>query len=315
MKNSLLILLILLPLGLHAHDKVPAPEPMALDELAQAFGWDFEKTEIKTEKVADNLYVLFGAGGNIAVSIGDDGVFIVDDQFPQLMPKIRAAIKELGAGDVDFAVNTHWHFDHAEGNLTLGPDGTLLVAHEASRQMMASDNLINLVGVSYMQTAYPDNALPDITYQRDMQFYYNGQKIELLHYGPAHTAGDTAVVFRGANAVHMGDVYNNSGYPFIDADNGGKLAGMIDFCKKILQQIDEETRVIPGHGPVADYQALSDYIDMLTVVKQRLEKLIADGASLEEVFAAKPTAEFDETMGNNTLFINRAYHSLQHDHD
>ncbi|MEM7360091.1 MAG: MBL fold metallo-hydrolase [Pseudomonadota bacterium] len=315
MNKSLITLLTLLPLSVLAHDKAPAPEPMALDELAQAFGWDFDKTEIKIEKVSENLYVLFGTGGNIAVNLGTDGVFIVDDQFPQLMPKIRAAIKELGGDNVDFAVNTHWHFDHADGNLTLGPDGTVIVAHEASRQKMASDNLINLVGVSYMQEAYPDNALPDITYQRDMKFHYNDQEIELFHYGPAHTTGDTAVIFRGANAVHMGDVYNNSGYPFIDADNGGKLDGMIKFCQKILQQIDENTKVIPGHGPVADYQGLSDYIDMLTLVKQRLEKLIADGASLEEVFAAKPTAEFDEAMGNNILFINRAYHSLQHEHE
>ncbi len=295
-----------------AHSEPPVPDPMDLDTLMRAFGWPFEKMQVTTEKLTDDFYVLFGAGGNIGVSIGDDGVFIVDDQFPQMMPKIKKAISDVGGTDINFAVTTHWHFDHAEGNLVLGPEGTWLVAHENSREMMKVDRVINLVTVSYLQEAYPESAWPDITYDDDMQFHVNGQTINLWHFGPAHTTGDTAVYFEGTNAVHLGDVFNNSGYPFIDADSGGSLEGMITFCSETLKRINKDTKVIPGHGPVTDYQALADYIDMLSTVRDRMVDLIRDGATLNEVIAANPTAEFDAKMGDNTNFVNRAYKSLTH---
>ena len=294
------------------HAAPEAPKPMALDALMQAFGWSFEETKITTQKITKDFYVLFGAGGNIGVSVGDDGVFIVDDQFPQLMPKIKAAISKLGGDDIDFAVTTHWHFDHAEGNLVLGREGTWLVAHENSRQMMQDEHLINLVVVSYLQEAYPEHALPDITFDDAMQFHFNGQQIDLLHFGPAHTTGDTGVYFRGVNAVHLGDVYNNSGYPFIDVGNGGSLSGVINFCTEILKRIDKDTVVIPGHGPVVGYQELVEYVDMLTTVHSRILALIAEGASLEAVYEAQPTHEYDQAKGDNTGFINRAYMSLTH---
>ena len=295
-----------------AHSAPPVQDPMDLDTLVNAFGWNFETAEITVEKVADDLYVLFGVGGNIAVNIGDDGVFIVDDQFPQVMEKIKAAIGEIGGDHIDFAVTTHWHFDHAEGNLALGPDGTWLVAHENSREMMKDDHVINLVQVAYNQKAYPESAWPDITYDDNMKFHVNGQTIELHHFGPAHTTGDTAVIFRDTNAVHLGDVFNNSGYPFIDAGNGGTLDGMIHFCRETLKLINEDTIVIPGHGPVTDYQALAQYIVMLETVRERIVNLVRDGATLVEIMAAKPTAEFDRQYGDPTLLINRAYMSLTH---
>ncbi|HJP51146.1 MAG: MBL fold metallo-hydrolase [Pseudomonadales bacterium] len=312
--KRILLVLTLLTLGStsSAHDGPAIPEPLPLDQLLSVFGWDFDSAEITAEKVGDNLYVLFGVGGNIAVSIGKDGVLIVDDQFPQIMPKIEAAIGKLGGKGVDFVINTHWHFDHAEGNLTLGPAGTWLVAHANSREMMKNDHIINLVGVSYAQAAYPEDAWPDITYDDTMQFHFNGERVDLLHFGPAHTTGDTATIFRGHNAVHLGDVYNNSGYPFIDAGNGGTLDGVIKFCSETLNQINENTIVIPGHGPVADYQALADYIKMLTTVRSRMNALIENGASLADVYAAKVTKEWDAKQGDNTGFINRSYMSLTH---
>ncbi len=310
--TTLLTTLLLTSTVCVGHDAPEVPKPMALDELMQAFGWNFEETEITTQKIAKDFYVLFGAGGNIGVSVGDDGVFIVDDQFPQVMPKIKTAINKLGGEAIDFAVTTHWHFDHAEGNLALGQEGTWLVAHENSRRMMQDDHLINLVVLSYLQKAYPESALPDITFDDDMQFHFNGQQIDLLHFGPAHTTGDTGVFFRGVNAVHLGDVYNNSGYPFIDAGNGGSLAGVINFCAETLKRIDKDTVVIPGHGPVVGYQELVDYVDMLTTIQRRILALIAEGASLEAVYQAKPTGEYDKVKGDNTGFINRAYMSLTH---
>ena len=315
MKTTLLVLLLLLSPFSNAHDSASTPEPMAMDELMSTFGWDMDAATITTEKITDGLYVLFGLGGNIAVSIGDDGVLIVDDQFPQLMPKIKSAIGELGGEQVDFAINTHWHFDHAEGNLVLGPAGTTLVSHANSREMMQGDHVINLVAAAYEQKAYPDEALPVITFEKDMQFHFNDQQIDLLHFGPAHTTGDTAIFFKGDNAVHMGDVFNNSGYPFIDAGNGGGINGVIEFCSQILALIDEDTIVIPGHGAVSDHDTLQTYVDMLSVVSERIVKLVAAGASLEDVYAANVTAEYDESYGDNTGFINRAYTSLAHSHD
>ena len=304
-------LILFTPLSF-GHDAPAIPDPVGLDQLLQAFGWDMETTEITVQSINDNFHVLFGLGGNIAVSVGDDGVLIVDDQFPQLMPKIKSAIKSLGGKQVDFAINTHWHFDHAEGNISLGPGGTWLVSQANSRQMMQQDHIINLVSLAYEQKAYPESAWPDITYDDTMQFHFNGEQIDLMHFGPAHTTGDTAIVFRKSNAVHLGDVYNNSGYPFIDAGNGGTLDGVIEFCSATLKAIDENTVVIPGHGPLANYEDLVEYVDMLTTIRNRMMVLIEKGATLEEVYAAKVTSEWDEKNGNNTGFINRAYMSLTH---
>lgn len=293
-----------------SHGVPEAPPPIPLDEVMQAFGWDPAGTQIKVQTLNENLHVLFGMGGNIAVSVGKDGVLVVDDQFPALMPKIKAAINDLGGEQVDFAINTHWHFDHADGNQALGPAGTWIVSHANSRQMMLGDHVVNLVALSYEQKAYPEDALPTLTFDDTMQFHINGEKIELMHFGPAHTTGDAAVVFRTSNAVHLGDVFNNAGYPFIDADNGGSLDGIIKFCSDTLAIIDPDTVVIPGHGPVTDYQTLSAYIDMLSTVRARMTGLIDKGASLEDVFAAEVSQEWDARYGDNQRFINRAYLSL-----
>jgi len=295
-----------------AHDAPPVPKTKNLQQLLEFFNWDLKGAKITTHKISDNLYVLFGLGGNIAVSVGEDGVLIVDDQFPELVPDIKSAIKKLGGQRIDFAVNTHWHFDHAEGNLALGPEGTWLVSQANSRSMMLGDHVINLVVTAYEQKAYPTDALPSMTFDDTMQFHFNGELIDLRHYGPAHTTGDTAVIFRGSNAVHLGDVFNNAGYPFIDAGNGGSLDGVIKFCSETIAELNSETIVIPGHGPITDYQALADYIDMLSMIRGRMMKLIEAGASLDDVYAAKVTADWDEKNGDNTGFINRSYLSLTH---
>jgi glyoxylase-like metal-dependent hydrolase (beta-lactamase superfamily II) len=290
-----------------------AAEESTLEDLLATFGWSFETTEIRSEKLADRLYVLFGLGGNIAVSIGDQGVLIVDDQFPELMPQIEAAIAKLGGTGVDFAVNTHWHFDHAQGNLALGPAGTWIVSHENSRRMMQQSNLVDLVFAKYRQEPYPAEALPVIAYDERMQFHFNGERIDLIHTGPAHTTGDTAVFFRGSNAVHMGDVFNNTGYPFIDAGNGGDIDGMIAFCRAARAELPADAKVIPGHGEVTDVAALDRYIAMLETARQRIAALIASGSTLEATIAAKPTADLDAAYGGASGpdgFVNRVYTSL-----
>jgi glyoxylase-like metal-dependent hydrolase (beta-lactamase superfamily II) len=285
---------------------VAAPAAAQLNNLDEAL----RTTPITTQQLGENFHVLFGVGGNILVSIGHNGVLIVDDQFPQMVPKYKAKIGELGGGAVNFAINTHWHFDHADGNQVLGPEGTWLVAHETSRQMMTKNNVINLVAQKRDQPAYAETALPVLTYDDTMHFHFNGERLDLMHFGPAHTTGDTAVIFREHKTVHMGDVYNNAGYPFIDADNGGSLSGVIEFCSKVLEQIDSTYTVVPGHGPVADGQALADYVAMLTMIRDRMSALIGSGATLEQVRAARPTSEWDSRKGDPESFLDRAYLSL-----
>ena len=291
-------------------------EVLNLEQLLGRFQWSFDGAEITTQEVGEGLHVLFGIGGNVAASIGEDGVLIVDNMFPEMVPKVRAAIAGLGGGSIDYAVNTHWHFDHAEGNLTLGPAGTSIVAHRNSAEMMARTNILNLVITKYLQEAYPPAARPAISFDDRMRLYFNGDEIDIVHVGPAHTAGDAAVIFRKHNAVHFGDVFNNTGYPFIDADSGGGIDGMIAFCQTILDEMGPQAVIIPGHGEVTDSATLQSYIDMLKTVRERVAAMIAEGKSLDEVMAAKPTADFDAPFGPETQslgFVNRVYTSLTRD--
>lgn len=302
-KTGICVWLLLLSHPLSAH------QPMDLEELTTQFGMDLVGTEVTHEALAPGMFVLFGAGGNLVVSIGDQGTLMVDSQFPQLIPKIKQKVTELGGTDITFTINTHWHFDHADGNPMLGREGTWLVSQVNSRRMMVSNQAIDLVSVLYDQPPYPPAGLPTITFDDHMQFHFNGQTIELMHFGPAHTTGDSAVYFRDANVLHMGDVFN-AGYPFIDAGNGGDIDGVIHFVESTLKVANPDTTVVPGHGPVQTYTDLVNYVDMLKVVRDRVSRMIDQGLSMEQVIAAKPTAEFDERYGNPTLLLNRAYVSL-----
>lgn len=284
---------------------------LATPGAAQVTAEQLASTEIRVEQVGDNLFVLFGLGGNIAASIGEQGVLIVDTQFPELVPKYRAALAELGGADIDFAINTHWHYDHADGNQRLGPEGVWLIAQENSRAMMTRDKFINTVTRPLNpQPAYPPSALPVTSFDDDMQMHFNGETIDIMHFGPAHTTGDSAVIFRRHNAVHLGDVFNNSGYPFIDTDNGGDLNGTIVFCQAVLDELEPGAIVIPGHGPVSDYAGLERYIEMLIDVRNEIAALVADGATLEQVIAAQPTAAWDAEFGDPVRMIDRSYASL-----
>jgi cyclase len=280
----------------------PAMAQLTAEQLA---------TEIRSEQVGDGLYVLFGYGGNIGASIGEQGVLIVDTQFPELVPKYRAALAELGGDDIDFAIDTHWHYDHADGNQRLGPEGVWIIAQENSRAMMMRDKMIDTVSrPAFPQPAYPADALPVATFDDKMTMHFNGERIDIMHFGPAHTTGDAAVFFRGHDAVHTGDTFIPVGYPFVDADNGGDLNGMIHFLQSVLEQLEPGSTVIPGHGPVTDYAALARYVEMLIDVRNKIVALIDDGATKEQVLAAEPTADWDADYGNPAAFIDRAYTSL-----
>jgi glyoxylase-like metal-dependent hydrolase (beta-lactamase superfamily II) len=316
-KISILLFSFFISVGLlaghHESDEVNLKKEQKA--VLDAFEWDFGKAEIITKRVTDNIHVLFGLGGNILVSTGEDGVLLVDDQFPELKNKILRSIRKLGGRKVDYIINTHWHFDHAEGNLAFGPTGSIIVAHENSYQMMKEPMPINLVGIIYPQQPYPSSALPEITYKEEMNINLNGDRIELYHFGSAHTTGDTAVYLRDSNVIHLGDVFNIDGFPFIDADNGGSIEGMIAFCERVLEVINEDTVVVPGHGPIANTQTFKDYIKMLKTVSSRISDLIDQGRTLEEIIAARPAREWEEEKGGSGLgalvLIDRAYASLK----
>ena len=313
MKKILLAALALTVASTGAQEAPASDEPLTLEQLLAQFNWNFDEAEITTQQVGEGLYVLFGMGGNIAVSVGEQGVLVVDDMFPELIPKVEAAIQEIGGQGIDFAINTHWHFDHAEGNLALGPGGTWIAAHANSADMMAKENILNMVITKYRQPAYPPAARPSIVYDDRMRFHFNGEEIDLVHAGPAHTAGDTAVIFKGHNAVHFGDVFNNTGYPFIDVDSGGSINGMIAFCQAILDEIGPDAIVIPGHGEVTDSATLQAYIDMLTTVRDRVATQMGEGKSLMAVVASNVATDLEDRYGPVTAslgFVDRVYTSL-----
>ena len=306
------IILIFLIFFLCTEDVFPANKILSTDEAVVALLGSPNETEIRIQKITENLYLFFGLGGNIAVSIGDDGVLIVDDQIPSLIPKIKDAIKEIGGGDLVYTINTHWHFDHAEGNLALDPKITKIISQSNAREYMAKGGLIDMVANRINQEPYPDYALPVITYENGMTLYFNNEEIEIFHFGPAHTSGDSAVIFHNQNAVHYGDVFVTEGYPFIDVSSGGSIDGIINFLSKSLTKLKPGAIILPGHGEIATIQDVEDTIIMLKTVRERILKMINEGKSLQEVIDAKPTKDFDEKypdwLGN---FVNRAYTSLK----
>jgi glyoxylase-like metal-dependent hydrolase (beta-lactamase superfamily II) len=286
-----------------------AEEERTLNELLSGWGVTIDTVEVEVETLSPGTHVMRAAGGAVLVSIGAQGVLIVDDQFPQTVPRIRQAIRELGGGDVDFVINTHWHFDHADGNALLGGAGSHIIAHSNSRRQMISGARVSYTQTYYEQPPSPAEALPVVTFDESITLYFNDQRIDVMHFGPGHTDGDAAVFFRGANVVHVGDLYN-ARYPYIDAGNGGSLAGLIAVCRSILDQMNDDMLVVSGHAPVANYTDLQDYVEMLETMHAKLSSLKSSGLSLDEVLAAGPTAEFDADHGDPTLFVTMAYRSL-----
>ena len=308
------IIISFLIIFFYTEDVFPSNKVISTDEAVVELLGSPEETEIRIQKITENLYLFFGLGGNIAVSIGDDGVLIVDDQIPSLIPKIKDAIKEIGGGDLVYTINTHWHFDHAEGNLALDPNITKIISQSNARDYMAKGGLIDMVSNRINQEPYPDYALPVITYKNGMTLYFNNEEIEIVHFGPAHTSGDSAVIFHNQNAIHYGDVFVTEGYPFIDVSSGGSINGIINFLSQSLTKLKSGAIILPGHGEIATIQDVEDTISMLKIIRGRILKMIDEGKSLQEVIDSKPTKDFDEKypdwLGN---FVNRAYISLKED--
>jgi len=256
---------------------------------------DFDKVTIETKSVAGDVSMLTGAGGNIGVCAGPDGVFMIDDQYAPLTDKIRAAIGKISDRPIRFVLNTHWHGDHTGGNANLAGSGILIVAQDNVRRRMSTDQF-NAAFNRKVQ-ASPPIALPVVTFADTLSLHLNDEDVVAWHAPHAHTDGDVIVMFPKANVVHMGDCFFNGIYPIIDQSSGGSIGGMIDAVEKVLPRVDASTQVIPGHGPLADRAALVAYRDMLVGVRDRVRELAASGKSLQDVQAAKPTAAFDAKWG------------------
>jgi glyoxylase-like metal-dependent hydrolase (beta-lactamase superfamily II) len=275
---------------------------------------DFSAVEIKAEKVADGLYVLTGRGGNIGLSVGEDGAFLIDDQYAPLTDKILAAVRELTTEPVRFVVNTHYHGDHTGGNENMGEAGALLVAHEEVRRRMAAGTFMK--AFNRQVDPAPAGALPVVTFTEAITFHWNGEEIRVFFVGPAHTDGDSIIQFVKADVFHMGDTLFNGMYPFIDVSAGGRIEGVITAVDRVLKVAGERTRFIAGHGPPLPNRAeLDAYRDMLVTVRDRVAKLKAEGKTKEQVVAAKPTSDIDDQWGGGFMkpdvWVGLVYESME----
>lgn len=246
---------------------------------------DLSKVEIKTEQVAPGVAVLFGAGGNIGVSYGEDGTVLIDDQFAPLTGKIQAAVAALGAQPVKFLVNTHWHYDHTGGNENLGKANAVIMAHDNVRVRMAA-------GQGNQKPA-AKVALPVVTYADGLKLHLNGEEVRVIHMPAGHTDGDSIVHWTKSNVVHMGDLFFlRMSFPFVDVSSGGNVRGVIAAADKVLAMVDDQTKIIPGHGPVASKADLQQYRDMVAQIVSRVETGVKAGKTLEQIKAERPADGF-----------------------
>lgn len=267
---------------------------------------------IVTVELGHGLAMLVGRGGNVGASLGEDGALLVDDKFAPLAPRLQQAVAKLGGGDVRFVLNTHWHGDHTGGNEAFGSAGAIVFGHANVRQRMSEDQWNPFF--ERTTPASPAAALPIVTFDRGLTLHLNGETVEVLAVGPAHTDGDALVVFRGANVIHMGDVYFNGLYPFVDLASGGSIDGVIRALEVGLSHADAETKIIPGHGPLADRTSLVAYRDMLAAVRDAVKVEVAAGKSVDEVIASRPSRPYDEKWGGGFVspddFVRMVHASL-----
>ena len=270
---------------------------------------NFDTVQVRPVSVAPGLYMLMGAGGNIGVSAGPDGVFLVDDQYAPLTEKIVAAIRSFSDRPIRFVLNTHWHGDHTGGNENMGKAGVLLVAHDNVRRRMSVDQFQEAFNRTV--PAAPEGALPVVTFTETVTFWLNDDEIHAFHVDNAHTDGDAIIHFRRSHTVHMGDTYFNGLWPFIDIASGGSVDGMIGAADTVLKLVRNDTRIIPGHGPLSNPAELRAFRDMLAAIRDRVRAEIAQGKTVEQVLAGNVTAQWDaKVTGNKERFVRYLYMEL-----
>src|SRR3989475_6133774 len=277
---------------------------------------DWSKVQIKVTKVSGKIYMLEGDGGNIAASVGEDGIVIVDDQFAPLADKIQAALKELKITDkpVRFVINTHYHGDHTGGNEPFANVGSTVIAHDNVRKRLETGGTAGNRGYIKMeQKAAPKPALPIITFEHEVTVHLNGEDIRALHFPSGHTDGDSIILFTKNNVVHMGDDFVRYGFPFIDVASGGSLQGMIDAMEKATAQLPTDVKVIPGHGALSNLDDVRAFTKMLKETSAVVQKALNEHETLDQMKQAKILAPWDKFSGqfiNSDAFIETLYNSL-----
>jgi len=266
---------------------------VAATALAQR---DFSTVEIKATKVAGTVWMLTGAGGNIGVSVGEDGVVVIDDQYAPLAPKIEAAVKTISDKPLRFILNTHFHGDHTGSNEYFGKS-TTIIAQENVRNRLKSGSSVH--GTAY--PAAPKAALPVITFDDSLTVHLNGEDVRAIHAPHGHTDGDAMIFFPQSNVVHMGDLLFNGTFPFIDLENGGSVKGVIAGCEKVLASTPDDVKIIPGHGPLADKTVVRKYVEMLKATSAAVAKGLAAGKTADQLKADKVLAEWDEAWGKGFI--------------
>ncbi len=254
-------------------------------------------------QITKQIYMITGEGGNIGLFFGEEGTFLIDDQFAPLTEKILEAIKSVGGDYPKFLINTHYHGDHTGGNENLGKGGTLIFSHDNVRDRLSTGSFLEEFNMK--QAVVAKEGLPVVTFSEDISFHLNGDTVRAIHVPHSHTDGDSFIYFNAANVIHAGDIFFNGFYPFIDVNHGGSLKGMIKAVDKILSLADDNTKIIPGHGPLADKAQLTSYRQMLGIAYERLRKLKAEGKTAQEAVAAKPLADLEPTWGDGMFTSDR----------
>jgi len=269
---------------------------------------NFDSVNIKTTKVAGSVYMLEGSGGNIGVLVGNDGVILVDDQFAPLSEKIKKAIASISDKPIKFIINTHFHGDHSDGNKVFGGEGAIIVAHENARKRMSTDYFFK--AFKQEQKAMTYEGLPKITFAQSLTFNMNGETVQVIHIKDAHTDGDAAIYFKESNVLHAGDAFVRYGLPFIDDQGGGTIDGMINGAEQMLKIINNDTKIIPGHGQLSSKKDLQDYKKMLQTVRDRVVNGIKAGKTMDQIITTDPAKEFN-TVFDKIFFVQSVYNSLK----
>jgi cyclase len=281
--------------------------------LLAAQDQDFSKVQMKVTKVAGNIYMLEGAGGNIGASVGDDGIVIVDDQYGPLADKIQAALKGITDKPIRFIINTHYHGDHTGGNAYFQKQAPI-IAHDNVRKRLETGGAAGNGGSVHMEhKPDPKEALPIITFDHDVTVHLNGEDIRALYFPAGHTDGDSIIFFPKSNVVHMGDDFVTYGFPFIDVEAGGSINGMIDGVEKVLAQVPPDVKIIPGHGPISSVDDVRAYLTMLKATRDVVAEAILDRKSLDQMKQAKlldPWKKYSGDFVNQDAFLETLYNSL-----
>jgi len=268
--------------------------------------------EFTTFQLSDTVYMLKGRGGNVGISTGEDGLYIIDDQVKPVTSQLLQAIRKISNKPIRFVINTHYHADHTGGNETIGAAGAVIIAHDNIRKRMTTEQVS--IFMNNTTPPYPKGALPVVTFNDRMSLHLNGETATAYYVAEGHTDGDAIIHFPASNVIHMGDMYFNGLYPYVDLDAGGSMQGLVAAADLALSMADESTRIIPGHGPLGVTEDLKGYRDFLIKAGANVQELIDKNMDLQQIIAAEPTREWDETLGKTWItpaqFVTFIYNSL-----